>query len=571
MTMGDERRAEVQRNVDHYQGTHEHRGQRSGLWQLVQRFDHAEGDYTYDLIQRYNAALAEDPATQEWVVAFDTDPTSNEKDSPTPAARPRQILFIDASNDQLPTGLEAAAIIRHSIARRGWDDTTVRRVDTYEQLRMAVDEHPCTNLILSMCVDKQTYNTSVAAALEAAGEVCVPGVITAPGAVFSDKLATYRLLEALPPGASRFHGAAAQCTAGAAGTADATLIARYRFIDVDDLDAREKAAAIVDCVDTMAEEEALTAFFIKPREGGGGLGGFRLSHLEGGYLLPDLSKLTGNDREQLHPAYITFDPENEAQLEELAWIFRRFERDPAMAETYLHVTLDELQAEYGVDSDIDALYEHITRSNRTLELERSKQHLTRTDALMRLANAIRTFETKRGVPYEPLVCEHIDFGTWGLRVHLRLGRAGPVVESVYYRIFQLLIDRTGIGYIGADNISNKLTGALETLRCGPPLPLMIDAIGGEAQLRRCFHNAVTAFIALIEQLSPVHRSKVPVRAQFDISPVNGIIVEGNADTARGPGLGTRWEFFVQMCEEWLEDSLAYYAYRQLARGNVSGF
>ncbi|MEK6195169.1 MAG: hypothetical protein N2F24_13200 [Deltaproteobacteria bacterium] len=46
---------------------------------------------------------------------------------------------------------------------------------------------------------------------------------------------------------------------------------------------------------------------------------------------------------------------------------------------------------------------------------------------------------------------------------------------------------------------------------------------------------------------------------MDIAPIDGKIGEGNADTARGQALGTRWSDFVGNMRDWFRDCLNYYA------------
>lgn len=54
---------------------------------------------------------------------------------------------------------------------------------------------------------------------------------------------------------------------------------------------------------------------------------------------------------------------------------------------------------------------------------------------------------------------------------------------------------------------------------------------------------------------------MPVRAEFDISPMSGLIPEGNADPVRGHCANSRWLSFCANTGEWLEDALAYYSWK----------
>ncbi|MFQ5894456.1 MAG: hypothetical protein ACE5JJ_01370, partial [Nitrospinota bacterium] len=85
--------------------------------------------------------------------------------------------------------------------------------------------------------------------------------------------------------------------------------------------------------------------------------------------------------------------------------------------------------------------------------------------------------------------------------------------------------------------------------------------GREALLSRAL-NAFRAFQLLLRLLPPEERRRLPVRAEFDMSPVSGLIVEGNADPVRGHTVNCRWERFVENASAWLDDALAYHAWRK---------
>ena len=140
----------------------------------------------------------------------------------------------------------------------------------------------------------------------------------------------------------------------------------------------------------------------------------------------------------------------------------------------------------------------------------------------------------------------------------------PVLEAMYHRIFQLGFTEEGLGYLGSDNISNKQTGDLEILRLGPVNKIMVDSIGGEKALFETLTKGVEALVLLSGLLPEEDKRRVPLRLQLDLAAVSKRIGEGNADTARGMSLASRWPVFVQNAREWLEDSLDYYASRKEA-------
>ena len=148
-------------------------------------------------------------------------------------------------------------------------------------------------LLISQCVDKEVYNVNLAAELESKGVVLVPGKATAPGSVFSDKDSTYRLLSE--------------------NGSDWQEVARYRKVDVDGKTTAQVVDNIFEFLDELKRETGERTFFVKPREGGGGLGGFRITITDNGYIIPDLSKVTGCAKE-IHPTFIDFDTSGQRQI-----------------------------------------------------------------------------------------------------------------------------------------------------------------------------------------------------------------------------------------------------------------
>ncbi|MEA3490137.1 MAG: hypothetical protein U9R44_07365 [Candidatus Omnitrophota bacterium] len=492
-------------------------------------FDGEEGDLNTDLVDAFNRFLREGNRFSEYGLAGNTA---------APEDIPDKILVINASHDDLPTSHETARVFEDYCRGKGFP-IPAKVIDDHDDLMREIDENPSRTLVISQCVDKKVYNAALAAEMDRRGTVTVPGRITAPGSVFSDKDSAYRLL-----------------------SDDGKMwdkVARYRKIPVEAKAVEDVVDGIFAAIDELQSEISDATFFVKPHEGGGGLGGFRITKTERGYIIPDLSKVSGEDSE-IHPTFIDFDLENRAKLRELLWIYRLFARDDRMSSNYLKVKLPVID----VDEE-DALS---ILKNYLLDSEEKRHHklagmvMDPGEARRRLVEAIQFFEKKYDRRYIPLVNEHIDFGFWGLRAHYRLSHTGPVLETMYHRIFQLGFTREGLGYVGSDNISNKQTGDLEIMRLGPLNSLMLEAIGGREALFDTLLKGAEALVALAKLVPGKENARVPLRLQLDLATVSGRIGEGNADTARGLCLASRWPEFVRNAREWLEDSLAYYSWKK---------
>lgn len=491
-------------------------------------FDGKEGDFNAALVERFNKFLEKDKISEKCKLSGDA---RGEK-------QPSKIVVINASHDDLPTSYETARIFRELCKEKGYK-TEVVVVNTREDLLKEVNADPASTLVMSQCVDKGVYNVELAEEFSQRGIVTVPGIVTAPGSVFSDKDSTYRLLS----GEGK----------------DWDKVARYKKIDSERKEVEEVVEGIFQAIDELEHETGDITFFIKPHEGGGGLGGFRITKVKEGYIIPDLSKVSG-DISEIHPTFIEFDISNEDKLKELLWIYRLFATDVKMSENYLKVKLpvidkDEKEA-------IAILKEYLAGSELKRHQKLASMVLSRDKAHQKLVEAIKIFEKKFYRRYVPLVNEHIDFGLWGLRAHYRCSRKGPVLETMYHRIFQLGFTEEGLGYVGADNISNKQTGDLEITRLGPINEIMAASIGGEEKLFSILYKGAQALAALAELVPEEERGHVPIRLQLDLAAISQKIGEGNADTARGLCLASRWGGFVRNAREWLENSLVYYSWKK---------
>jgi hypothetical protein len=452
---------------------------------------------------------------------------------------PSRIAVINASHDNLPTSYETVRVFDDYCREKGLA-IRIKVVNTRKELFSFAQEGLNSFLIMSQCVDKHVYNTSLAAELEEKGAVIVPGKVTAPGSVFSDKDSTYKMLSD--------------------NGRDWSRVARYKKVETEGRDTVQVVKGIFESIDTLHEETGDNIFFVKPHEGGGGLGGFRIVRYGDGYLIPDLSKVTG-DNSNIHPAFIDVDVNNKKKLREILWIYDLFSSDKKLSSNYLQVKLPLTPGEYN-EKALQALRDYIMSSSGKRRKKLKDMVLSKEEASANLKNAIDIFQKKFNRRYIPLVNEHIDFGLWGLRAHYRLSRKGPVLETMYHRIFQLGFTAEGIGYLGSDNISNKQTGDLEIMRLGPLNKIMVDSIGGEKALFVTLEKGAEALTSIAELVPEHEKNNVPIRVQLDLAAVSQRIGEGNADTARGLCLASNWETFVQNAREWFNDSLLYYSWKK---------
>ena len=489
-------------------------------------FDGNKGDYNAILIEKFN----------EFLKLKGTYTACSLLERRAEGGKlPSNIVIVNASHDNLPTSHETARVFEDFCKEKDYD-IPVKVVNSREELIDDISRDPANTTVVSQCVDKNVYNSSLAEELEKQGTVTVPGKVTAPGGVFSDKDSSYRLLSN--------------------DGKEWDKVARYIKVPEEGRTVDEVVAGIFSSIDELIKETGDDTFFVKPHEGGGGLGGFRITKRGEGYIIPDLSKVSG-DMSEIHPTFIDFDTEDEAKLKELLWIYRLFESDEKMSANYIKV---KLPMENKSDEEaIEVLREYLKGTHEKRQGKLDQMVMDKEEAHVTLRDAIKIFEAKFERRYTPLVNEHIDFGLWGLRAHYRMTKRGPILEAMYHRIFQLGFTEEGLGYLGSDNISNKQTGDLEILRLGPVNKIMIDSIGGEESLFETLIKGVEALVELAGLLPEEDKCRVPLRVQLDLAAVSKRIGEGNADTARGMSLASRWLVFAQNAREWLEDSLDYYA------------
>jgi len=498
-------------------------------------FDSGPGELGVELISSFNELAQKDEELSKH--ALDLSAAEHFPDT---------IVLIDASNDRLPTGPESFRVLQDEMKRLGIN-VHCHLVNTKEELLAAVSKNPKSTLVVSECVDSKAYNIEVLDILEGMGVVVLPGRVTAPGGIFSNKGKTYQMLQ----------------------DADRQdLLARYVTVPASQMNTSQVVSAILDNVDKFSQHWNTNRFFVKPVTGGSGVGGFRISRTNSGYFVPDLSKVTGNALEIL-PIPTDIDPKNDQRLEELLWIFSLFASDPYYSKQYIWVNLDTLKDRHETGDDKEALRQHLLKTE-VLQVSRTEERsLDREGMQDKLETAVRQYEAHFSKRYDPVFCEHIDFGAWGLRAHYRLTQRGMALESIYARIFQLALTEEGVSYVGSDNISNKHTGVLESVRLTPIKEAMVNTVGGRTAFLDLLKRGALAASALVATQEPGLLNRIPVRCQLDIAPIDGKIGEGNADTARGQALGTRWPDFVANMREWFRDCLRYYSMKKSESGSLT--
>ncbi len=521
-----------QRFVELYSLGHEGPTTEAPFYLHALGFDSEPGKFGVELISSFNKMAQKDEELSKYAVQL-----------PDTHRFPDTIILIDASNDRLPTGPESFRVLKDEIKRLGIKAHCLL-VNTKEELLAAVNENPTSALVISECVDSSAYNIEVLDILEDMGVVVLPGRVTAPGSIFSNKGNTYQMLQD-------------------AGQED--LLARYVTVPASQMNTSQVVSTILDNVDKFSQPWNTSRFFVKPVTGGSGVGGFRISRTNSGYYVPDLSKVTGDALEIL-PIRMDVDPKDDHRLEELLWIFSLFSSDPYYNKQYMWVNLETLKNRYETGDDREALRQHLLKTAAVQTAMAEKRSLERDSMHAKLEAAIRRYETHFSKRYDPVFCEHIDFGAWGLRAHYRLTRQSIQLESIYARIFQLALTEEGVSYVGSDNISNKHTGMLESVRLTPIKETMVNTVGGRTAFLDLLKRGGLAASALVATQEPELRCRIPVRCQLDIAPIDGKIGEGNADTARGQALGTRWPDFAANMQEWFQDCLKYYSMRKSKSG-----
>ncbi len=510
-----------------------------GRWDLLKvsrEFDSSSGDLTETLINRLNHWAAQESSfaslrlrEAEW------------------KRFPREILLLDGSPSRLPLSAETARIAEEFLAARGLS-IPIHVLNRRDELLGRVARVPRETLVLSQSAQRSLYDARLAEALVGMGAVVVPGPLTAADGPLSNKERTYELLNGGHP---REDGEAG-------GNSHRQLAARYRAVPENGRDASSIAGAILNNVARLAEEWGESTFFVKPLQGGGGRGCFRIDVFPEGFALPDLSRL-GTPQAKVSALPLSLDPENRDHVRALNWLAGRFGESPATSKAYLHLNRFPKSRRGGPATPY---IRRVLRDSRPILTRRLRESAeSRSRAHEKLAAAIENYQLLYGVAYRPLICEWIDFGLFSVRAHLRLGQSGPALETLYARLFPIEFTDETIGAVGVDSITNSEHGGMELNRYAPLLPQLVVSVGGAEALCERIQNAFFAFSRFVSLLSQEERERLPVRAEFDISPMNGLIPEGNADPVRAQCANSRWGRFVNNSQEWIEDALSYFSWK----------
>ncbi len=321
-------------------------------------FDSEPGKLGVELISSFDKLAQEDEELSKYAL-----------DLPIATHFPDTIVLIDASNDRLPTGPESFRVLQDEIKRLGIKAHCLL-VNTKEELMGAVNKNPKSTLVISECVDSSAYNIEVLEILEGMGVVVLPGRITAPGSIFSNKGKTYQMLQD-------------------AGKEE--LLARYVTVPASQMNTSQVVSTILDNVDKLSRDWNTDRFFVKPVTGGSGVGGFRISRTSSGYFVPDLSKVTGDALEIL-PIRMDVDPQDDHRLEELLWIFSLFSSDPYYSKQYMWVNLETLRNRYETSDDREALRQHLLKTAAIQTVKAEERSLDRDSMHAKLEEAIRRYE-----------------------------------------------------------------------------------------------------------------------------------------------------------------------------------
>ncbi|MBW2192718.1 MAG: hypothetical protein JRF27_02915, partial [Deltaproteobacteria bacterium] len=401
------------RYMDLYTLGHEGPANEAPFYLHAMGFDGEPGKCGADLISSFNKLAQENKELSRYAL-----------DLPDASHFPDTIILIDASNDRLPTGPESFRIFKEEISRSNIQARCFL-VNTNEELMAAARENPGSTLVISECVDAGAYNIEVLNTLEDMGVIVLPGRVTAPGSIFSNKGTTYQMLQD-------------------AGQED--LLARYVTVPASQMNTSQVVSTILDRADELSRAWNTSRFFVKPVTGGSGVGGFRISLTKKGYFIPDFSKLTGEELE-INPVHMDIDPQNDYRIDELLWIFSLFSADPYYSKQYMWVNLDTLRNRYGTEDGQEALRQHLLKTADLHITKAEEKSLDYHSMHAKLEAAVKQYEAHFSKRYDPVFCEHIDFGAWGLRAHYRLTSRGIQLESLYARIFQLALTEEGVSYV----------------------------------------------------------------------------------------------------------------------------
>ena len=507
-----------------------------GVWdlnRLSREFDSPAGDLNETLIESLNQWASREPRFADFRVVKDS----------SPVRLPGEILLLDGSPSRLPLTMETARVMRAHLNQLGLS-IPVRVLNRREELLARAAKAPRELLVISQTAQRSLYDATLAKVLESRGIVVVPGPLTAPGGPLSNKKTTYELLNGNGADAKNLHldGSGRHLTAG------------YEVVESNGGRPADTAAAILDKASALSKKWGATTFFVKPQEGGGGRGCFRLDVYPNGFGLPDLSRL-GVATRHAAPQPLSIDAENHDHLRAMGWLVHRFQASPATSKAYIKTRM------VGGGAPPDVLGQMLRNCAPRLESELRESARSREESLRLLSSAIENYEQVFDARYLPLICNWIDFGLFSVRVHLRLSREGMVVETLYARLFPVEFSDDSIGVVGVDSITNRTEGGMELNRYTPLVPPLVAYAGGAERLCEKLRGAFDAFARFLTLVDPSERGRIPVRAEFDLSPLNGLIAEGNADPVRAQCANSRWARFSENSAQWAEDALSLYSWK----------
>jgi len=490
-------------------------------------FDKKAGEYQLKLLEKFNKRLREDfpdlilksGKIKRW---------------------PTKILIINVSADNLPTSHETKRVFDDYLKKHK-KSIEVKVVNTQTEILQETSDAKNV-LVFSQAVWDMAYDLKLAKKLIKKGVFIVPGETTAAGHIFSDKVKTFKMLQDNKDDYSR--------------------VARFVEINVGKKTIREVVDEIFEAMEELEKKFGLLNFFIKPKNSGGGLGGFQLLKTNNHYFLPDLSRVDAAQKE-IKPFFVHFGPEHDDIVKELLWIYKIFARDPDARKSYIKTKLlVNLESTKAIEGELEMFKEYLRRTNPYRQMKMmSDWGETKAQIKKRLIRAIDKFENKFGKSYEPVVNEYLNYGRWIFRTHYRLTARGLELDTVYARLFQLAFYKQGVAYVGLDNIYNKQTHKLEPIRLQPINEIMVNALGGIDHLYECVRIGAEGMKRMIQLQTKDAQEINPFRAEVDMAPAVQRIGEINGDSVRELVLGSNFEDFIKKSQEWLEDGLRYFNFK----------
>lgn len=457
---------------------------------------------------------------------------------------PYQIILIDVAGavGPFPDGHETQRIFRDTLAQWGHERIKVERVTTFEQANQLISLDPRGCLVFVIQANPDTYHHDIAVELEARHVALVPGSLTAPGHYLSNKTWLYQTLYDINQDYSR--------------------VAPYQVIEPAQHTPAELADHIIWTAEQKVSEWGVSHFFIKPiaTRPGPLKGRFRLSILDDRFLIPDLSLVSGEERDVFHPFYLDLDPWTTTQIQHLVWLLQFYEKSNLTRMRYLSVDLQHLQRRYDTRTDKETLQAH-------WKLKRDKVHhyhehyaLSREDAIERLAAAIDTFRQKTGSVYHPLLCQHCQQETATLQLMIRQSEEESIIESAGLRLLPVALLEDGVAILDNFHYSLAEVASQTGYRFFPLNRSFVNSLGGTEVLFNHFDRGLVAMWRMNNFIPEALTGHVPVRARIELSLPDGRVLDMDGDTQPGYAIHSNWEGLCEHSKSWLYDGLRYYAW-----------